>query len=155
MKPGFSVLRFVLKRGPDGQLTQEVRRCGEFGDVEQAFDTAKYLANEGPVAVPTPPATGAVVASGRWGQFTMSLLLANGIDIDGSINPATNGWAGDAFVTWTSGAQRCIRIDTRSDTPAQSTALRGALSTAGHSSSMRTRVVSSERTRRAGRPSTS
>ena len=41
MKSGFSVLRFVLKRGPDGQLTQEVRRCGEFGDVEQAFDTAR------------------------------------------------------------------------------------------------------------------
>jgi hypothetical protein len=41
MKPGFSVLRFVLKRAPDGGLTQEVKRCGEFGDVEQAFDTAR------------------------------------------------------------------------------------------------------------------
>ena len=41
MKPGYSVLRFVLKRAPDGGLTQEVKRCGEFGDVEQAFDTAR------------------------------------------------------------------------------------------------------------------
>jgi hypothetical protein len=41
MKSGYSVLRFVLKQTPDGRLTQEVRRCGEFADVEQAFDTAR------------------------------------------------------------------------------------------------------------------
>jgi len=41
MKPGFSVLRFSLKQAADGRLTQEVRRCGEFVDVEQAFDTAR------------------------------------------------------------------------------------------------------------------
>lgn len=44
MKSGFSVLRFVLKKAPDGRLTQEVRRCGEFNDVEQAFDTARMEA---------------------------------------------------------------------------------------------------------------
>lgn len=41
MKSAYSVLRFVLKRSPDGGLTQEVKRCGEFRDVEQAFDTAR------------------------------------------------------------------------------------------------------------------
>jgi hypothetical protein len=41
MKPAYSVLRFVLKQAADGRLTQEVRRCGEFDDVEQAFDTAR------------------------------------------------------------------------------------------------------------------
>jgi hypothetical protein len=41
MKTGFSVLRFSLKQAADGRLTQEVRRCGEFADVEQAFDTAR------------------------------------------------------------------------------------------------------------------
>jgi|SRR5688572_20952377 hypothetical protein len=41
MKPGFSVLRFSLKQAADGRLTQEVRRCGDFEDVEQAFDTAR------------------------------------------------------------------------------------------------------------------
>jgi hypothetical protein len=44
MKPGFSVLRFSLKQAADGRLTQEVRRCGEFNDVEQAFDTARMEA---------------------------------------------------------------------------------------------------------------
>ena len=41
MKPGFSVLRFALRQAADGKLTQEVKRCGEFADVEQAFDTAR------------------------------------------------------------------------------------------------------------------
>jgi hypothetical protein len=94
---------------------------------EQAWDPAKYLANEGPVAVATPPAGGAIVNSGRWGRWLMSLVLAEGIDIDASLNPATAGWAGDAFVTWTSGSANCIRIDTKSDTAPQSTALRNAL----------------------------
>ena len=41
MKSAYSVLRFVLKQAPDGRLTQEVKRCGEFDDIEQAFDTAR------------------------------------------------------------------------------------------------------------------
>lgn len=44
MKPGFSVLRFSLTQTTDGRLTQEVRRCGEFTDVESAFDTARMEA---------------------------------------------------------------------------------------------------------------
>jgi hypothetical protein len=44
MKPGFSVLRFALKKSTDGHLTQEVKRCGDFGDVETAFDTARMEA---------------------------------------------------------------------------------------------------------------
>lgn len=41
MKSGYIVLRFVLKRAPDGRLTQEVSRCGEYRYVEQAFDSAR------------------------------------------------------------------------------------------------------------------
>jgi hypothetical protein len=44
MKTAYSVLRFVLKPAADGGVTQEVRRCGEFKDVEQAFDTARLEA---------------------------------------------------------------------------------------------------------------
>lgn len=41
MKSGYLVLRFVPKHAPDGRLTQAVSRCGEFNDVEQAFDVAR------------------------------------------------------------------------------------------------------------------
>lgn len=94
---------------------------------EQAFDTAKYLADEQPVAVASPPADGAVVRSGRFGQFNLSLLLAQGIDIDASVAPATAGWAGDAFVTWTAGSASCIRLDTQMDTFGQANGLDAAL----------------------------
>ena len=96
---------------------------------EQAFDTSKYLVDEAPVAVATPPADGPVVQSGRFGQFNMSLLVQQGIDIDATINPVTAGWAGDAFVTWRSGGSSCIRLDTQTDTPAQATVLDTALVT--------------------------
>lgn len=96
---------------------------------EQAWNPAKYLTNEGAVAVPTPPAGGSIVNSGSWGQFFMTLLLGEGVNLDATLNPVTDGWAGDSFVTWTSGAASCIRIDTRSDTAPQSDALRGALTT--------------------------
>ena len=41
MKPAFSVLRFALQHSPDGKLTQQVKSCGDFSDVEQAFETAR------------------------------------------------------------------------------------------------------------------
>lgn len=91
---------------------------------EQAFDTAKYLANEPAVAVPIPPADGTVAASGTWGQFLLSLVLRNGIAVD--VDPVTVGWAGDGFVTWTAGAQSCLRLDTRMDTQAQANSLSAA-----------------------------
>ena len=40
-KPGFSVLRFALQEAEDGKLTQQVSRCGEFTNVETAFETAR------------------------------------------------------------------------------------------------------------------
>jgi len=41
MKSGYIVLRFMLQHAPDGRLTQAVSRCGEFNNVEQAFDLAR------------------------------------------------------------------------------------------------------------------
>jgi len=41
MKTGYSVLRFALHHSADGKLTQQVKSCGDFADVEMAFDTAK------------------------------------------------------------------------------------------------------------------
>jgi hypothetical protein len=107
--------------GPDLSLTRYP------ATTEQAFDTNRYLADEPAVAVPVPPADGAVVRSGTWGQYLLSMLLTQGLTLD-SVAPATVGWAGDAYVTWTSGTQRCLRLDTRMDDAARATTLQGALS---------------------------
>ncbi len=95
---------------------------------EQAFDTAAYVANELAVPVATPPveAGGTPVASGTWGQFLLTMLLRSGLALD-SVDPATRGWAGDAYVTWTDGAQSCFRLDVQMDTPQAATTLRTAL----------------------------
>lgn len=94
---------------------------------EEAFDPAAYDADLPPTPVPVPPADGTVVRSGGWGQFLMTLVLQEGVSLDATVNPATAGWAGDAFVTWTQPGQDCIRIDTRDDTVAQATVLADAL----------------------------
>lgn len=106
--------------GPDLSLTRYPETT------EQAFDTARFLADEPAVAVPTPPAGGAVVRSGPFGQFMLTLLLREGLALD-AVDPVTVGWAGDAYVTWTDGAADCLRLDTRMDTAEQATALTGAL----------------------------
>ncbi len=95
---------------------------------EQAFDTARYQANEPAVPVTTPPAEGTVVESGTWGQFLLTLLLRNGVALD-SVDPVTQGWAGDAYVTWENGTEDCLRLDTRMDTAAQASALGSELTT--------------------------
>lgn len=96
---------------------------------EQAWDVVKYLSVEPAEPVDLPPAEGPVVASGSWGRFFMSLILNRGINLDGSVDPLTDHWAGDAYVTWTSGAASCIRIDTRQDDDLAAARLRGALTT--------------------------
>ena len=94
---------------------------------EQAWDPAKYLSNEPAVAVATPPADGTVVNAGTWGRFLMTLVLAEGISLDATVSPLTNGWAGDAYVTWRDGASSCIRIDTQSDSVSEAASLSGGL----------------------------
>ena len=93
---------------------------------EQAFDTSKYLTNDPAVAVPAPPADGPIVASGGLGQFLLSEIIRQGAALD--VDPVTRGWAGDAYVSWGSGASSCLRLDTRMDTQAQADALRSSLS---------------------------
>ncbi len=44
MNPAFSVFRFGLEKDPTGKLTQRVRSCGKFTNVESAFDSARAAA---------------------------------------------------------------------------------------------------------------
>ena len=106
--------------GPDLSLTRYP------ATTEQAFDTQAYLGDDPAVAVPTPPADGTVVRSGTWGQFFLTLLLREGIALD-AVDAATTGWAGDSYVTWTSGSLSCLRLDTRMDDAARATTLQSAL----------------------------
>jgi len=93
---------------------------------EQAFDVTKYTANEPAVAVTAPSVPGTVVEQGSFGVFLMTLLLRDGIALD-TVDPDTSGWAGDAYVSYTSAGQSCIAIVTKMDTPALTAALSARL----------------------------
>lgn len=97
--------------GPDLSLTRYPT------NTEQAFDSAKYLAEETAVAVPAPPTDGgaAVVRSGEFGPLLLSLVLREGIVLD-ALDPVTSGWNGGSYTTWTDGPASCIRVDTTWDT---------------------------------------
>jgi len=114
------VARLGAPAGPDQSLTRYPATA------EQAFDPERYLADEPAVAVAPPPADGAEVTRGSWGQFLLTLLLQEGLGLD-RVAAETDGWAGDAYVTWTAGTQRCLRLDTRMDSAAQAETLRSAL----------------------------
>ncbi|MFZ4519946.1 MAG: hypothetical protein ACOYOP_16265, partial [Microthrixaceae bacterium] len=106
--------------GPDASLTRYP------ASTEQAFDTGRYLADEPVTPVAVPPADGTVVRSGRFGQFLLTLLIREGLALD-RVDPATSGWAGDSYVTWTSGTASCLRLDTRTDDVATADTLATAL----------------------------
>ncbi len=94
-------------------------------NTEQAFDSAKYLANEGAVSVATPPSP-STVKSGQFGPFPLSLLLREGLVLD-SLDPVTSGWSGGEYVSWTEGPSDCIRIDLEMDGATENSALQSAL----------------------------
>src|SRR5262249_38291468 len=77
---------------------------------------------------PTPPVDpgGTTVLTGTWGVYLLTMLMNAGVALD-SVDPVTDGWAGDAYVTWTSGGHDCFRLDTRIDTAAEATSLPNAL----------------------------
>lgn len=78
---------------------------------EQALDVDKFLAREPASPVPTPPADGAVVDEGMFGQLMTSLLLSD-VGTGREVANAAQGWGGDSYVLWRqSDGSACARID--------------------------------------------
>jgi hypothetical protein len=94
-----------------------------FGDPpttsEQVIHPERYLAREPMVAVPAPPADGAVVDEGVLGELGVVLWLEDA--------GAADGWGGDSYVTWRDGAASCTRVDLVMDTAEDLTELAAAV----------------------------
>ena len=94
---------------------------------EQVTHPDRYLAHEGARPVPEPAADGAVADHGVLGELVLGLVLDSAVSHDAALEAAA-GWGGDRYVTWTAGAQTCVRwnivMDTDRDTDQLLAALR-------------------------------
>jgi hypothetical protein len=78
---------------------------------EQVIAPEKFLAGEGPVAVPDPqPLGGLPVANrGSLGVVLLEQVLEDGMAFDATvIDKSLEGWGGDRYVTWIDGDRTCL-----------------------------------------------
>ncbi|HWH36111.1 MAG TPA: hypothetical protein VNT56_12435 [Acidimicrobiales bacterium] len=92
---------------------------------EQILDPGIYLRGEQPVAVPPPPAGGAVINEGSFGEWAVDLTLRRHLDSI-TAGTASDGWGGDSYVAWDEGERTCVRLAFAMDTPADLGQLDGA-----------------------------
>jgi hypothetical protein len=76
---------------------------------KQVLQVRSYLNGELPVPVSLPSAAGPVVSQGTLGEFTLVYVLSQVLPVSEAA-VLSAGWAGDAFVTWTSGGGSCTRF---------------------------------------------
>ena len=85
---------------------------------EQILDPARYVAGEGPVAVPAPVADGEVANVGVLGALLFRETLFDSLPSDAQVQRAIEGWGGDSYVTWIDSAGKaCLRDTFVGDTP--------------------------------------
>ena len=85
---------------------------------EQILQPDKYLAGEGPVAVPAPKADGTLLNKGALGELLIREMLFDSVPSAAEVNRAIDGWGGDSYVTWADASGRsCLRDTFVGDTP--------------------------------------
>jgi hypothetical protein len=83
---------------------------------EHVIDPEAHFSAELPDgAIESPPADGQVFRSGVWGEAAWAAVLA---DVFGPSQGQTlaDGWGGDRYVAWQSGATTCVRAHIEADT---------------------------------------
>lgn len=95
---------------------------------EQILYPKRFLAGEGAVAVPAPPADGKVVDEGTLGELGL-FLVADATVSHQAAGRASTGWGGDAYRAWSDGDRTCIRVNIQMDTPTDTAQLLDALGT--------------------------
>lgn len=94
---------------------------------EQLIHPEKFLRGEGAAPVNEPPAEGAVIDRGVFGELGFIQQLQNDIEDRTTLFRAANGWGGDRYIAWENGDRACVRVDVVMDTPRDADELRAAL----------------------------
>ena len=104
--------------GAGGQPTLDRAFASPPRTSEQILDPKRYLAGEGPVAVPAPTADGPAANVGVLGALLLREMLFDSLPSDAQVQRAITGWGGDSYVTWTDSAGKsCLRDTFVGDTP--------------------------------------
>ena len=114
---GPSFVSALVRHGGDAEVDAAFRDPPT--TTEQILYPEIYLAGDEPISVPPPPAGGAIIEEGTYGQWILYLTLADVLDGDAA-DRAADGWGGDSYVAWDEGPSRtCVRMafamDTASD----------------------------------------
>ena len=111
---GEPLVRALLKQGDQPALDAAFQTPPRTS--EQVIDTEKLFAGEGAIAVTAPPADGAVLDEGMFGELVLRLVLEQVLG-QGRVTRAATGWGGDHYVVWQQGDDYCLRVDFAADTP--------------------------------------
>lgn len=104
--------------GDGGQPTLDRAFASPPRTSEQILDPTRYLASEGPVAVPAPTPDGPAANVGVLGALLLREMLFESLPSDAEVQRAITGWGGDSYVTWTDSAGKsCLRDTFVGDTP--------------------------------------
>jgi hypothetical protein len=121
---GEPLVRALLRRGDQTALDNAFRSPPRTS--EQVIDTDKLFAGEGALPVDAPPADGAVLDQGMFGELMLRLLLGRSLG-QGRVQRASAGWGGDHYVVWQQGDAYCLRADFAADSPDDLKELKNAL----------------------------
>lgn len=111
---GEPMVRALLKSGSQTALDNAFKSPPPTS--EQVLDNDKLVAGEAAVPVDAPPADGAVLDQGMFGQLMLRLLLGQALGA-GRVQRASTGWGGDHYVVWQQGDDYCLRVDLAGDSP--------------------------------------
>jgi hypothetical protein len=106
------LVRALLKQGDQAALDGAFQSPPRTS--EQVIDPEKLFAGEEAIAVAAPPADGAVLDEGMFGELVLRLLLEQALG-KGRVVRAATGWGGDHYVLWQQGDGYCLRFDMRAD----------------------------------------
>ncbi len=121
---GEPMVRALLKKGAQTALDNAFKSPPPTS--EQVLDTDKLFAAEPAIPVDAPPADGAVIDQGMFGELMLRLLLGQSLG-QGRVQRAASGWGGDHYVVWQQGDSYCLRVDLAGDSPDDLKELHNAL----------------------------
>ncbi len=111
---GPSFVGALVEEGREPRIDQAYRHPPTTS--EEILDPSVYLRGEQPVTVAVPAAGGPVVDEGTYGEWALSLTLAELIGSQAGTR-AADGWGGDSYVAWDEAGRTCVRMAYAMDSP--------------------------------------